>query len=402
MTNVERNYDDFTHVPNLIFKSMGYDFLDTPRRVPSWQRILLRIYWILCLLSHWYMVYYLILRTVEWDTLAGNPTTIMRYAIVYFFVLNSDMKFIIFMHHRRRLRELNNRMRALYPKDDCERRAYRVNDFYWPRIARYGVYYYYFVVFVVVVGPILQATGTYIYQRFTSSSEIKFIYLSTFPMERIKSMTPLTYAFSQAVDFVFTHFVMNINLGTDIWMMCLCGQLCMHFAHLGRQLEAYRPNRHHQLEDCEFLVSIVRKHQLLFTLHMELDNIFGMLMAYNLFSTATTLCCVAFYSILQGLNREGFGFLLFFFSCSAQFYMVCYYGQLLIDLSQSIALAAYIHTWYEGSPTYRKYLLLIMQRAQRPVMLSAKGVIIISLVTFTNLMNMTYRFFAIIRRVLGK
>lgn len=74
------------------------------------------------------------------------------------------------------------------------------------------------------------------------------------------------------------------------------------------------------------------KYTYYYRLHMELDNIFGMLMAYNLFSTATTLCCVAFYSILQGLNREGFGFLLFFFSCSAQFYMVCYYGQLLIDL----------------------------------------------------------------------
>lgn len=55
------------------------------------------------------------------------------------------------------------------------------------------------------------------------------------------------------------------------------------------------------------------------------------MLAYNLISTATILCCVVLYTILQGLNREGIGFLLFFISTAAQFYMVSYYGQLLSD-----------------------------------------------------------------------
>ncbi|XP_017958452.1 odorant receptor 49a [Drosophila navojoa] len=397
-SEVQRNYDDFTYVPNLIFKSIGYDFLATSK--PTWQEFLLRIYWILGFASQLYMFYYLILRTIEWDTLAGNPTIIMRFGIVYFFVLNADVKLIIFMYHRRRLRKLNEKMRSIYPSEDAERRAYRLNEFYWPRSARYGVYYYYFVFFFVMASPILQSVGMYLYERSTSHGEIKFAYISTYPIERIKTMTPLWYVFSQGVDIVFSLFIMNASLGTDIWMMCIAGQLSLHFDHLGRQLQGYSPSRRNGPKDCEFLASIVRKHQLLYILHKELNDIFGMLLAYNIFSTAITLCCIAFYTLLQGITREGIGFSLFFISISAQFYMVCYYGQLLIDMSEHVAVAAYTQNWYNGSSTYQKHLLLIMQRAQRPAELSAKGVIIISRETFTSMMNITYRFFTVIRRVL--
>lgn len=57
-----------------------------------------------------------------------------------------------------------------------------------------------------------------------------------------------------------------------------------------------------------------------------------MLLAYNLFTTAGTLCCAAFYTIVQGLNLNAFSFLLYFISCAAQFYTVCHYGQWMMDL----------------------------------------------------------------------
>ncbi|KAH8372178.1 hypothetical protein KR093_010452, partial [Drosophila rubida] len=376
----QRNYSDFTHIPNMILKSLGIDFLNSPK--PRWLRLLLQTYATICFLSHWYIVYYLILRTLQWDQLAGNPVAIMRFAIVYFFTANSDVKFLIFLYYRRRLRCLNDQLKDLYPQGAEQCREYRVNDFFWPRMARYGFYYYYFVVLFVVLGPLTQSIIAYLSEYFKVGSEAQFVLLSTFPMKRFETMSMGKNLFTLLVDFTFSHLIMNINLGTDAWMMCHSGQLCMHFAHLGRQLAEYRPQRQREQENCEFLVSFVRRHQRLFELHRELNDIFGILLAYNLFSTATTLCCVVFYTILQGLNREGIGFLLFFFSSSAQFYMVSYYGQQLIDLSQSIALAAYTHNWYDASIKYRKYLLLIMQRAQRPAELSAKGVIIISLDTF--------------------
>lgn len=51
--------------------------------------------------------------------------------------------------------------------------------------------------------------------------------------------------------------------------------------------------------------------------------------------------------------------------------------------------------WYNGSISYRKRLLLIMQRAQKPAELSAKGVIIISLDNFKNVGSIFQYYFEV-------
>jgi len=50
--------------------------------------------------------------------------------------------------------------------------------------------------------------------------------------------------------------------------------------------------------------------------------------------------------------------------------------------STKISEAAYENKWYDGSLRYKKKILFIMGRAQRPAEISAKGIIIISLDTF--------------------
>jgi len=59
-------------------------------------------------------------------------------------------------------------------------------------------------------------------------------------------------------------------------------------------------------------------------------------------------------------------------------------GHLVTYLFQStkISEAAYENKWYDGSLRYKKKILFIMGRAQRPAEISAKGIIIISLDTF--------------------
>ncbi|XP_002138147.2 odorant receptor 49a-like [Drosophila pseudoobscura] len=197
-------------------------------------------------------------------------------------------------------------------------------------------------------------------------------------------------------------FIVNVSLGTDLWMMCVSSQICMHFGYLAKKLAAYLPSRERERADCEFLCSFVQKHQQILRLHKEVNQVFGLLLASNLFTTASLLCCMAFYTVVQGLNAEGISYMMLFASVAAQFYMVSSYGQRLIDLSFSISMAAYLQNWYDGSIRYKKDLLLIMARAQRPAEISAKGIIVISLDTFKILMSITYRFFAVIRQTVGK
>ncbi|XP_060653311.1 odorant receptor 49a-like [Drosophila nasuta] len=396
---IQRSYEDFIYIPSIMFKSIGYDILNTPK--PRWQDLLMRCYFLIGLGSHYYIIYYMMLRIIQWDTLSGDPVTIVRYAEIFFLSVNSEIKIVTFIYYRNRIRELCNELGRVFPSENSERQYYNVNSFYWPRVIRYGVYYFCFVVLLVVFAPLVQSTCIYLYQRFTIGSEAKFPYLRAYPMQlSFDAKTPLRYLFAEILEFTSSHFYMTFNIGTDIWMMCLSGQICMHFAHLGRVLANYSPSYERSSEDCEFLVRVVRKHRQVLSFHKELNDMVGMLLAYNLFTTASTLCCVAFYTIVRGLNLEGVSFLSYFFSCAAQFYMVCYYGQKLIDLSEALPKAAYSQTWYNGSLTYRKLLLIIMLNTGAPVVLSAKGIIIISLDTFKNMMNITYKFFAIVRRLL--
>ncbi|KAL7737106.1 hypothetical protein ACLKA6_005323 [Drosophila palustris] len=380
---IQRSYEEFIHIPNMMFKLIGYDLFDSPK--PLWLKLLMRAYFLVGLASHYYIISYMMLRIIQWETLAGDPVTIMRYAEIFFLTINSEIKIFTFLYYRNRIRELSDKLRFIFPRNKSERRDYNVNLYYWPRLIRYGFYYFVMVTLLVIFGPCLQSACMYLYQRFTVGNAAKFPYLRAYPMQlSYDANSPLNYVLTQILEFTCSHFFMTFNIGTDVWMMCLTCQICIHFAHLGQQLANYSPSRERSTEDCEFLVSVVRRHNHVLSLHKELNDIFGMLLAYNLFTTASTLCCVAFYTILRGLTLYGVSFLSFFISCASQFYMVCYYGQLLIDLSEALPQAAYTQNWYDGSPMYRKQLLLIMSTTGKPAVLTAKGVIIISLDTFKN------------------
>ncbi|KAJ8941949.1 hypothetical protein NQ318_013285 [Aromia moschata] len=63
-------------------------------------------------------------------------------------------------------------------------------------------------------------------------------------------------------------------------------------------------------------------------------------------------------------------------------FLVCFYGQILMDHSADITTTVYDTKWYEKSPGIRRSLALILLRSQRPLMLRAGGINVMSLATF--------------------
>ncbi|EDW31353.1 GL11094 [Drosophila persimilis] len=390
-------YQDFIFFANIMFKTLGYDFLDSAR--PSWQKVFLRCYFFLCIACNCYEASFVALRIIQWESVAGSPSKIMRQALHFFYMLSAEVKFVTLIIYRKRLRTLILGLQELYPTDDSLRREYEVNRYCLPRATRYVLYFYYFVMALMALGPLLQSFTMY----FLQGNDAKFLFLRIFPTRLSFHVdTPKGYAVAYIMDFTYSQFIVNVSLGTDLWMMCVSNQICMHFGYLAKKLAAYLPSRERERADCEFLCSFVQKHQQILRLHKEVNQVFGLLLASNLFTTASLLCCMAFYTVVQGLNAEGISYMMLFASVAAQFYMVSSYGQRLIDLSFSISMAAYLQNWYDGSIRYKKDLLLIMARAERPAEISAKGIIVISLDTFKILMSITYRFFAVIRQTVGK
>ncbi|KAH8320910.1 hypothetical protein KR067_011929 [Drosophila pandora] len=393
----QRSFEDFSYMADIMFKSLGYDLMDTPRS--RWRNILMRGYFILCLVSSLYESFFVTYRILEWESIAGSPSKVMRQGLHFFYMFSAQVKFFTFMVYRKKLRVLINNLKDLYPEEEDQKMQYDVNSFYFSRATRSVMYFYYMVMILMAFHPLLQSCIMFA----VGLGKSDFLYLRIFPTQlSFDVRNPKGYILGYIIDLTYSQFIVNVSLGTDLWMMCVSSQISMHFAYLAKVLASHLPNRERENEDREFLESLVRSHQVILSLQKDVNQVFGLLLASNLFTTASLLCCMAFYTVVQGLNLEGISYLMLFLSVAAQFYMVSSYGQMLIDLSTQIAAAAYEHKWYEGSIKYIKDIAFIMARAQRPAEISARGIIIISFDTFKTLMTITYRFFAVIRQTVGK
>ncbi|XP_017068817.2 odorant receptor 49a [Drosophila eugracilis] len=392
-----RSYDDYTYMASMMFKTLGYDLFDSPR--PRWQNLLLTSYFVLCLVSNSYGASMLTLRIIQWESLAGSPSKIMRQGLHFFYMFSAQLKFVTFMTYRKRLRLLSDKLKDLYPHDEERQKKYDLNRFYLSRTTRNVLYFYYFVMIVMALGPLIQSCIMYLIGFGNAEFPYKRIFPTRFSFDSEK---PLGYVVAYIIDLTYSQFIVNVSLGADLWMMCISSQISMHFAYLAKVLSSYCPSRESEKQDCCFLASLVKRHQLLLSYHKDVNIVFGLLLASNLFTTASLLCCMAYYTVSQGFNMEGISYMMLFVSVAAQFYMVSSHGQMLIDWSTNIADAVYEHRWYEGTLRYKKDMLILMTQAQRPVEISARGIIIISLDTFKILMTITYRFFAVLRQTVEK
>ncbi|XP_011293472.1 odorant receptor 43a-like [Musca domestica] len=76
----------------------------------------------------------------------------------------------------------------------------------------------------------------------------------------------------------------------------------------------------------------------------------------------------------------------------------CYYSaNEMLEESLKVSEAAYSIPWYEGTPQFRKTLLLFIQRTQKPLCLTVGNVYPMTLLIFQSLLNMSYSYFTMLR-----
>jgi len=254
----QRSYEDYTYMANMMFKTLGYDLFDLPR--PRWQNLLLRIYFVLCVVSNFYEASMVTYRILQWESLAGSPSKIMRQFLHFFYMFSAQVKFVTFVIYRHRLRLLSNNLKKIYPHDDQKQEEYHVNRFYLSRTTRYVLCLYYFTMVLMALGPLIQSCIMYL----IGFGKAEFSYQRIFPTRlSFDSETLLGYVVAYVIDFTYSQLIVNVSLGTDLWMMCISSQISMHFAYLANVLSSYCPNRERERQDCYFLAGVVKRHQLI-------------------------------------------------------------------------------------------------------------------------------------------
>ncbi|KAH8271358.1 hypothetical protein KR018_007645 [Drosophila ironensis] len=373
MQSVHYSYEDFIKVPRSVYRLMGFETLETPKtRI---RRILTLIYRFMCVGCHGLCVSFMMFRIFERKTI-DSIALIMRYSTLVTYVINSDTKYATVLQANA-IRTLNKKLADIYPKSMLKRRFYRVNEHYWSRTFLFLIIFYVASSAMVVIGPILQSFWSYLVYK-------EFSYMHCYPYFIFdpEKHSVWIYVGIHVAEWLHSTQMVISNIGADIWLICFETQICLHFRTMIRRLEDYQPTRDNDVADRQFLAQIVDKHNYLVNLQKDLNGIFGGSLLLSLLSTASVLCTVSVYTLIQGLTLEGISYVMFLGTSVVQMYMVCYYGQQVLDLSADITQAVYSHDFQNASLAYKKDLVTIIIRSQKPVELSAMGFLPISLDTF--------------------
>ncbi|EDW04518.1 GH12567 [Drosophila grimshawi] len=140
------------------------------------------------------------------------------------------------------------------------------------------------------------------------------------------------------------------QVATDLLICALTTLIVMHFDYLARTIEKQVLSGDWS-KDSRVLLDVVQYHERLLLLSNQLNEVFGVPLLMNL----------------------------------------------LISSAFSISVAAYNQNWNYADVRYRRSLILIIARSQNPVYLKATVLMTITRATMTELLQLSYKFFALLR-----
>ncbi|XP_058448847.1 odorant receptor 85b-like [Malaya genurostris] len=182
------------------------------------------------------------------------------------------------------------------------------------------------------------------------------------------------------------------NLCTDLMFCAIILLICLQFDILAHRLR-------HSKNDYQELVSCVQLHQTVVDLSNQLESIFSPSILVNFVGSSVILCLVGFQTTSNISAFDLFKFSLFLVSSLVQIFLLCYYGNKLIESSSLISYSAFEADWYLADTRYQKSLLFVMTRAGKWQKLTAMKFSVVSLASYSTILSTSFSYFTLLRTV---
>nr|XP_022900457.1 odorant receptor Or2-like [Onthophagus taurus] len=97
-------------------------------------------------------------------------------------------------------------------------------------------------------------------------------------------------------------------------------------------------------------------------------------------------------------------FLMTFYFITMVFQIAIYewFGQIILEKSSDLVQCCYMSNWTDFNTKNKKMLFIIMERAKRPIILTAGYFVTLSLATFMSILRSAYSYFAVLRQMYQK
>lgn len=171
-------------------------------------------------------------------------------------------------------------------------------------------------------------------------------------------------------------------MGPDLILYAFCTLISMHFDILSLQLRQLKQISSSDVHK-KFAV-LAELHKTLIRLSDNLETIYAGSIFFNFLGGSVILCLLGFQIFVEISYENLVKFSVFLAASSVQILMLCYYGNKLATASETVTEAVYDSGWNSNdSKVYKSYLLMMLQRSQKPSVLSAFKFSVVSLKSFT-------------------
>ena len=366
----EINFDSFIKFPLLLFRVAFINFnplherANLKEKISYYARRSYNKFMIVCCV--WTIISKVILVVNSADITDASPLLLD----VASYILN-EFKILTMILFQDEIWELFQDLKPLFDRQSNENKKYGVKK-YLDSYHRLAIVYTIPIV-VLLTGIVFPIIPFILY----GTMELPLPYWYPFDPFQAKYYL-IAYFWSNWAAFT----VLMTLLATDILLYAMITVIAMEFDILKMDLMRIGGTPRNK----EFIQTLVDKHNKLLNLSERLERIYSLSFLFSFVISSFVMC---FLSYQLSTNFDNFALFAFYFfylwMMGVQILLLCVFGQKLINSSESISEGVYNSGW-EGisdDEAYKKQLVMIISRAQRPKRLTAMGFADISVETFT-------------------
>ncbi|CAG9858863.1 unnamed protein product [Phyllotreta striolata] len=187
----------------------------------------------------------------------------------------------------------------------------------------------------------------------------------------------------------------------DVLITDLIGIIVGQLDVLGEKIKAYDTNKTKEKID---LKQCVQHHVEIIKFVNNLRQATSVIILIEYVKSALVVCFLGVQAVhIDPMSLTFLKMPVYLIVMLFQLLIYCFFANKIIDKTQEIGDACYFSMWYSYKNTCdKRSLILIMERSKRPLYLTAGKIYVVSLQSFTDVLNSSYTYFTLMQSLYGK
>lgn len=171
-------------------------------------------------------------------------------------------------------------------------------------------------------------------------------------------------------------------LAADVILYTFITLISMQFHNLCKRLKEINNSESNDAD--EKLIELIKIHKVLIRISQNLEQIFSVSVFFNFFGSSIFVCLFGYQITVRSSFENTMKNAVLLATSLSQIFTLCYYGNKLVTASGEVAHAAYASKWYGKGLKNSKNLIWIIQKAQKPNVLTAFKFSVVSLDVYSS------------------